>query len=193
MTTHPSTPASLDFPVRTAADAPEASRAAVEAVQKAFGFVPNLIGTLANVPAGLQAYLSASDAFDKTSFTPLEQQLILLAVSQVNGCDYCLAAHSTFARRAYSADAATLAAVRQGSRLPDAKQDALVSLTREIVTQRGHVSAETLAAFIAAGYTREQVVEILLGVVLKTISNFIVHLSPIEIDPAFQSEAQAAA
>lgn len=183
--------ASLQLPVRTIDDAPAEIRDTLVAVKAKFGFVPNLLGALANVPAGVHAYLNAADAFEQSSFSPLEQQLVLLAVSAVNECDYCGAAHGTVAKAMLKADPATIAAVRSGNPLPDPRQDALVTLTREIVTRRGHVSAATLEAFLAHGYTREQVVEILLGVAQKTISNFFTHLSPIELDAAFRAEAAA--
>ncbi|WP_221031224.1 carboxymuconolactone decarboxylase family protein [Actomonas aquatica] len=182
-------PASLELPVRSINDAPAASRDAIAAVQKAFGFVPNLIGAIANVPAGLHAYLAASSAFEKTSFSPAEQQLILIAISSVNDCGYCVAAHSLVAKAMVKVDPAIVAAVRAGNPVPDAKLDALINLTREIVANRGYISPEKLNAFIAAGYTREQAVEILLGVVQKIISNYFIHLSPVALDPAFRGEA----
>ncbi len=183
--------ASLELPVRSIEDAPAEIRDTLVAVKGKFGFVPNLLGALANVPASVQAYLSAATSFEQSSFSPVEQQLVLIAVSAVNECDYCLAAHSTVAKAMLKADPAAVAAVRAGTTLPDAKQNALVTLTREIVANRGHVSAAALEDFLAHGYTREQAVEILLGVAQKTISNFFTHLSPVEIDPAFRAEAAA--
>jgi alkylhydroperoxidase family enzyme len=85
--------------------------------------------------------------------------------------------------------AAVVAAVRAGEPVTDAKLNALVDLTREIVSNRGHVAPETVRSFLDAGYRREQIGEVVIGVALKTISNYTHHLSPVEIDAAFKAEA----
>ena len=78
-------------------------------------------------------------------------------------------------------------AVRNRESIADSKLNALISLTRELVRERGYADPELVQAFIDAGYRKEQIVEILLGIAVKTISNYLDHLSPLEIDPAFQS------
>lgn len=165
-------------------------RPTLEAIQSKYGFLPNLMATFANAPVVLNGYLGLDGAFNQTSFTPRERQLILLTASVENECAYCVAAHSTIAKGMLKVEAETVAAIRSHTPLPDEKLNALVNLVREIVAGRGHPADATVEAFLAAGYTRQQLVEVLLGVALKTISNYLDHLSPVELDPAFTAEAQ---
>ncbi|MEW4530068.1 carboxymuconolactone decarboxylase family protein [Maioricimonas sp. JC845] len=169
--------------------APEAARGTLEGVQKKFGFVPNILGVMAHAPATLDAYLTLGSILENTSFSPREQQLVLLAVSVENECRYCTAAHSTVLKSMLKVDAETVAAVREGRDLPDAKQNALVQTVREIVRERGHVSEETVAAFTEAGYTPPQLLELLVAVAMKTITNYLDHITPVEVEDAFAAEA----
>lgn len=178
------------FQPLTIVNAPEASKPVLENIQKSFGFIPNLMATFANSPAVLQGYLAMDGAFEKGTFTPVERQLILLAASEENKCRYCAAAHSTIAKGFLHTPAETIAAVRDGQPLTDKKQNALVNLVREIVRERGFASASTVDAFLAAGYQKPQAMELLLGVALKTVSNYLDHLSPTTIDQAFAAEVR---
>lgn len=110
----------------TIATAPRASRPALEQIQKSHGFIPNLMATFANNPAVLQGYLALDAAYEKGLFTPRERQIILLAASVENSCDYCTAAHSTIAKGALHTPPEVIAAIRKGLAVPDAKLDALV-------------------------------------------------------------------
>src|ERR1700712_5067306 len=109
----------------TVATAPEASKPVLEGIQKAFGFIPNLMATFANNPAVLQGYLALDGAFEKGSFTPVERQVILLSASVENDCNYCVAAHSTIAKGFLHAPAEVIAAVRNNVAGPDARINAL--------------------------------------------------------------------
>ena len=117
--------------------APEAARPVLEAVRKAFGFVPNLLATFANSPTTLQGYTTLDGIWEKGTLTSVERQLVLLTASAENACDYCSAAHATVAKM-LKADARTVSAVRTGAPIADAKLNALVALTRELVAERGH-------------------------------------------------------
>jgi alkylhydroperoxidase family enzyme len=166
--------------------APEALLPVLEHVDKIFGFIPNLMGTLANAPAAAKGYHGLISEFSKSSLTPQELQIVLLAVSVENKGIYCTAAHSAAAKSLARIPDEVIGAVRDGHPVPDPKLNALVSLTREIVRDRGHIKSETMRAFVSAGYRKEQVMEILLGVAVKTISNYLDHISAIDVDPAFQ-------
>ena len=169
--------------------APEGSRAALEGVQKGFGFIPNLMGTFANSPSVLNGYLALDSHWEKSSFSPVERQLVLLAASVRNECGYCTAAHSTILKKFMHVDASVVAALRAGTPLADSRQQALVAFTSELVANRGFVTDATRDAFLAAGFTPVQMMEVLLGVSLKTISNYLDHLNPPAIDAAFAAEA----
>ena len=176
------------FAPLTIATAPEASRPALEKIQKSLGYIPNLMAIFANNPAVLQGYLALDAAFVKGSFTPRERQIILLAASVENHCNYCVAAHSTIAKGALHTPAEVVAAVRDGTPVPDAKLNALVTLVKELVRERGYAKDKTIQKFLAAGYKKEQVMELLLGIALKTISNCLDHISPTPLDPGFVAE-----
>jgi AhpD family alkylhydroperoxidase len=167
--------------------APDGSKPVLEQIRRTFGFVPNLMATFANSPAVIKGYLALDAEFAKT-FTPVERQLILFAASLENVCPYCTAAHSTMLKAVLNVPAEEVAAIRDEQPTGNIRHDALIALTREIVQRRGHAGRNTVAAFLAAGYRTEQVMELLLGVALKTISNYLDHLSPTTIDPAFAAE-----
>lgn len=170
-------------------EAPDAAQPALNAVQERYGFLPNLVRSLANVPSVLDGYLAIAQAFGGTSFSPVEQQLVLITASAENNCNYCTAAHGTFAKGALNVPEETIQAILDRRPLSDAKQDALVNFTREVVNQRGVVADTTTEAFLGAGYTREQAFEVLLGGAQKLISNYFNHLSPTAIDPEFGGPA----
>jgi uncharacterized peroxidase-related enzyme len=176
------------FVPQTVESAPENSRPILQNVNKAFGFIPNLMATFANNPSVLEGYLALDGVFEKGSFTPVERQLILLAASVENRCNYCTAAHSTIAKGFLHAAPETVLAIREGKHVADERTNALVNLTREIVRGRGFVKQATVETFLGAGYRKEQVMELLLGVALKTISNYLDHISPTFLDQAFEAE-----
>ncbi len=172
------------FIVHSQATAPEASRFALAGAQSKFGFVPNLIGMLADAPAAVAGYLGIGEQFDKCSFTPAERHVVLLAVSYENACDYCMAAHTVVAGMS-KVPAAAIEALRSGGPLPDARLEALAQFTRAVVRERGRVSERDLAAFLAAGFTQSQVLEVVLGVAMKTLSNYANHIARTPLDTAF--------
>ena len=113
-------------------------------------------------------------------------QIVLLTVSIQSKGAYRTAAHSTAAKSLAKAPDDVIGAIRDGRSVHDPRLNALVVITREIVRDRGHVKPETMRAVVGAGYRKEQVMEILLGVAVKTISNYLDHISPIDVDPAFR-------
>ena len=178
------------FTPLTVATAPMGSKPVLEKIKIANGFVPNLLAIFANNPAVLQGYAALNNAFEGGSFRPKERQLILLAASVENHCNYCIAAHSTVLKGVLRTPQEIVSAVRNNSTIPDAKLNALVRLVTELVRERGYAKQETIQSFIAAGYSKEQVMEVLLGIGLKTISNYLDHISPAPLDEAFAAESK---
>jgi uncharacterized peroxidase-related enzyme len=170
-------------------NAPEKSRPLLEGVQKSFKFIPNLFGVFANSPTLLEGYIGLEKTFDKGTLTSAERQVVFLAASVVNHCGYCTAAHSTVLKAFLHVPADVVSAVRSNQPVSDPRLEALVALTKEIVSERGHVRTQVMDSFLAAGYRKEQVLEVLIGVALKTMSNYLDHISHTELDPAFKSEA----
>ncbi|MFQ5509767.1 MAG: carboxymuconolactone decarboxylase family protein [Leptospirillia bacterium] len=178
-----------DYTFHTVDSAPEATRPVLEAVEKRFGFVPNLAAGLANAPAALEGYLAVAGAFEKSSLTPVEQQVVLLATSVDNGCPYCVAAHSMIARNMVGAPDSVVDAMRCGKAPDDPRLAALANFAHALVRERGHVegSAEH-QAFLDAGYTPAQALEVVVGITQKTLSNYANRLLGTPLDAPFEAE-----
>lgn len=176
------------FTLHTPSTAPEAARSMLEQAEKQVGFVPNLYAYLAGAPAALEAYKTVSGIFDKTSLTPAEQQVVLIATSVENRCEFCVAVHSFMAKNMIKVESAVVDALRRGRELPDARLNALANFTRTVVRERGWVTEGALARFIDAGYRPEQAMEVILGVSLKTLSNYVNHLTKTPLNEPFASE-----
>lgn len=165
-----------EFTLHTQATAPEGAAAQLAGIEKAWGFIPNLHRTLAESPAVLSGYDALFGLVAKTSFTAAEQQVAFLAVNFENECEYCMAGHSVLAAGAHvPADA--VEALREGMPVADARLEALRSFVQMVVRQRAKVGDEAVEAFLAAGFTRRQVLEVVLIVATKTISNYTNHLT----------------
>ncbi len=150
------------------------------------GFVPNMYSYMANLPGVLAGYLSTYDDFRKTAgFTPAEQETVFLTISRVNGCTYCTAAHSMIADKKSGVPAESLAALRDGGDLPDAKLDAVAKFTEAMVISRGNPGKDTVDAFLAAGYGERQVLGVVLAIACKTFSNYVNHLAGTPVDDVF--------
>ena len=168
------TPASIQ-------DAPEAARPLLEAVKKKLGIVPNLFRLVANSPAALEGYLSLSGALEKGALPAQTRERIALAVAEINGCGYCLSAHTYIGRNLAKLDDAEITANRNGAS-NDPKADAAVRFAVRVTEARGHVSDEDVRAVKAAGYSDAQVVEIVQHVALNTWTNYINEVARTEID-----------
>ncbi len=179
------------FRVHDADSAPERSRSILEHTAGALGFVPNLYGVLAGSPALLKGYTTLSSLFDSSSLNATERHVVLLTVSAENGCDYCVGAHSALARAGGIAEE-TLAAVRDGKPTPDDRLRALSAFARRVVRLRGWVPEQDVKAFLDAGFTNEQALDVILGVGLKTLSNYTNHLAATPLDAAFSEHARTA-
>lgn len=177
------------FNIHSIESAPAAARALLQGSLKKYGFIPNLHGGLAEAPVALEAYIELTALFDRSSLSPTERQVVLLVASAENHCRYCVAAHSTIAKRMVKADPAIVDAIRNLQPLSDPKLDALANFTRNVVKNRGVVRGQAFDNFITAGYSRAQVLEVVLGVSFKTLSNYTNHIIDTPLDSAFQTEA----
>ncbi|OXC73427.1 carboxymuconolactone decarboxylase family protein [Caballeronia sordidicola] len=170
------------FTSYTIETAPAASKAGLEDAQKTFGFVPNLQSHMAESPELLAGYSTLWDLFSKSTLTPHEQQVVYLTSNFENNCHYCMAGHTTLAGM-IKMDPAVIAALREGKPLPDPKLEAMRRFTTFVVRERGFASDADVEAFFAAGYTRQNVLEVILGVATKVMSNFTNHIVHTEYDP----------
>jgi uncharacterized peroxidase-related enzyme len=162
------------------------AKAALEGVRMGLGFIPNMYANMANSPGMLETYGMGYKAFrGDGGFTPAEQEVVFLTISHENGCEYCVAAHSMVGEKMSGVPAADLKALRSGLPLPDAKLQALSVFTRIMVASRGKPARQDVQAFLAAGFSEKQVLEIILAIAVKTISNYSNHVFHTAVDPVF--------
>lgn len=176
------------FAVHTKDSAPAESAPLLESAEQAFGFIPNLLGVFAESPATLEGYLSLSQLVDKSSLTPVERQVAILAISRFNECHYCVAAHSVIAG-AQGASDAVVDAIRNDRPIDDARLEALRTFARRVVEKRGWVAENEIAEIRNAGFTNAQVLEVVLAAAMKTLSNYVNHLADTPLDDAFSGQA----
>ena len=173
----------------TPQDAPDGSRELLHAAKAQLGMVPNMYAGMANSPGLLGTYRFGYDEFRRHSgFNPAEQEIILLAISRFNGCTYCMGAHSTIAD-GNKVPTEVTDAVRAGEPIGDAKLQELNHFTTTMVATRGRPSEVELKEFLAVGYTENQVLELILAIAVKTLSNYSNHLLDTPLDNAFARRA----
>lgn len=170
----------LNIPA-TISDAPEASRPLLDAVVAQLGSAPNMFRAIATSPQALEGYLSLSGALGKGSLPAATRERIALAVAEINGCNYCLSAHTYLGRNLAKLDDAEITANRSGAS-NDPKADAAVRFAAKVAKDRGQVTDADFAAVKLAGYTDAQLIEIVQHVALNSWTNFFNEVFKTEID-----------
>jgi len=171
--------------VHTIESAPEASKSLLENSKKAYGMIPGLHGVLAGSPGILEAYQNLHQLFVDSSFNNEELTVVWQSINVEHECHYCVPAHTGIAAM-MKVDEKITEALRNRTALADSKLEALREMTLSIVRNRGNVNDEEIEAFYAAGYGERQVLEIILGVSQKVISNYTNHIAQTPIDTAFE-------
>ncbi|MEQ9491013.1 MAG: carboxymuconolactone decarboxylase family protein [Alphaproteobacteria bacterium] len=178
------------FTTHTIETAPETAKSLLQAAKKAFSFVPNLLGTMAGSPALLEGYMTLAGIFDKTDLSETERQIILMTNNRLNGCTYCMAAHTTISQMA-KVPSDVIAALRNNTPIADPKLEALRTFTAVVNETRGWPEESDIDAFLAAGYTKQTVLDVILGTSLKVMSNYTNHIAETPLDDAFAANAWA--
>jgi len=176
------------FPVLTLQNSPEDSKPMLEQTQQAFNFIPNLIGVMASSPAITEAYLSIANIFSKSGLSATEQQIVLLTVSHFNDCRYCMAAHTAISSM-QDIEMEVVQAIRDDIPIIDPKLQALRQFTRLIVENKGWLADADVQTFLEAGYEQSHILDILVGVAQKTLSNYTNHLAKTPLDEPFSAVA----
>ncbi len=176
--------------IETEEAAPNA-RTLLQGVQKKLGMTPNLMRTMANSPAVLEAYLGFSNSLGQSSLSPKLREQVALTVGEVNRCQYCLAAHSTLGKMVGLGDE-EIADSRRGVS-PDRKTEAVLRFARKIVTERGWVSDADVAAVRAASVSDAEIAEIVAAVALNIFTNYFNHVAGTEVDFPEVEPAEASA
>jgi len=178
----------MHFPLHDETTAPEAARSALAATKANFGMIPNLERVMSSAPPLLQGYSALWDLFDETTLTPIERQVVYMTANFENECDYCIPWHSLLAEQAGMPEA-EIEALRDGAALSDAKLEALHVFTRALIANRGNIAQADLKAFHDAGYTEVQALEVVLGLAVKTMSNYTNSIAGTPLDGAVKKRA----
>ncbi len=175
----------MEFTIHTLETAPQDSKEALAHAKETFSFIPNLEGILAEAPALLKGAMTLWDLFETTSFTSIEQQVIYLTANYENSCNYCMAAHSGLAKMiGMSRD--NVEALRNGTPMTDKKLQALRHFTQKMVQEGGWVEDSEIETFMAAGYSKQQVLEVILGITVKVMHNYTNHIAKTPLDKQFK-------
>lgn len=165
-----------DFTFYTMENAPQPVQEIFSGIQQTYGFIPNLFAYMAEAPTTLKAYLTLNELISETSLSAAQQQVALLAVSVENECDFCTVAHHAIGKMK-KANENTLTSARAQTEIKDPQDRALVTFTQAITKNRGNINEAEIDAFLNAGFTKQQILEVILIISIKTLSNYINHLT----------------
>lgn len=173
-----------NFKTHTIESAPAAAKPFLQGAKDAYNFVPNLLGSMAEAPTLVEGYTALANIFNKGSLSETERQVIMMTNNRLNGCTYCMAAHTSISQMA-GVKAEVIEALRNDTAIPDGKLEALRTFSIVINESRGWPSEAQVNAFLAAGYTQQTVLEVILGTSLKVMSNYTNHIAETAVDEAF--------
>ncbi len=178
----------MDAPTLETAN--DAQHPLLENAQKALGFVPEMYRHMAKAPGLLSTYMHGYEQFrEHSGFEPAEQEVVFLTISRANGCGYCMGAHSMLADQVSNVPPEVLEALREDKPIPDEKLAALSRFTRSMFDTRGNPSEADVRAFLDAGYEENHILQIVVALAVKTLSNYSNHLNKPELDDAFSNYA----
>lgn len=156
----------------------------LEQSQSSYGMIPNLHGVMAESPQLLEAYKRLGSLFSQSSLSTTEQHIVWLTLNVYHGCHYCVPAHTLLAKND-KVDDAIIDALRNNQPLADARYEALRQFTLALADQRGQVSDAVVQTFLDAGFTKANVLDVLLGLSHKVLSNYTNHLADTPVDAPF--------
>lgn len=177
-----------EFTLHTIETAPASSKPLLEASLKAYGRIPGLHAVMAESPELLDGYQVLHELFQRSSLSAIERNVVWLAINVEHECHYCVPAHTVIAQM-QGVDDETIHSLRNNTPLADPRLEALRTFTLSVVRERGRVSAAAVSAFLAAGFTQQNVLEIVLGLAQKVMSNYVNHLANTPVDPMFAKQA----
>lgn len=162
----------------------------LEQTQRSVGMVPNMYVAMSHSPGALETYLLGYKRFRELSgLTPPEQEVVFLTISVENGCRYCVGAHSFIADNMSRLAQDVTEAIRSGAEISDPRLAALAAFTRVMFRTRGRPGEEDVRAFLGAGFVERQILDIVLAIAVKTISNYANHVFATPLDELFASRA----
>ncbi|MDO9746961.1 carboxymuconolactone decarboxylase family protein [Glaesserella parasuis] len=177
------------FQIHTIDTAPEAAKEALQAVKNNNGFIPNLIGVLANAPIALETYRTVGAINQRTSLTPTEREVVQITAAVANGCGFCVAGHTAISIKQIKMPDELLQALRKATPIQDNKLDTLARFTLAVINTKGKVGETLLNEFFAVGYTQQNALDVVLGVSLASLCNYANNLADTPINPELQPYA----
>ena len=174
-----------EFTLHEKNTAPQGSRPLLENSEQALGMIPGLHAVMAEAPGLLEGYQQLHRLFTETSFDATEQTVVWQTINVEHACHYCVPAHTAIAKMTDVPDEVT-EALRNETPLPTAKLEALRDFTLSVVRDRGNVDEDAVQRFLDAGYTKRNILEVVLGVSQKVMSNYTNHIADTPIDKPFQ-------
>ena len=179
------------FTIHTVESAPAEVKEVLETVQKDNnGYIPNLIGLLANAPTALEAYRTVGAINRRNSLTPAEREVVQITAAVTNGCAFCVAGHTAFSIKQIQMNDDLLQALRNRTPIEaDPKLDTLAKFTLAVINTKGRVGDEALSEFLEAGYTQQNALDVVLGVSLASLCNYANNLADTPINPELQPYA----
>ncbi len=175
--------------IQTVESAPEEAKVRLINARNASGFLPNLLGVLANAPTALETYQVVSAINARNGLSATEREVVQITAATRNGCGFCAAGHTAIARKKLGLPEEVIAALRNTQALRDPKLNALALFTVAVLEQKGRVSDAELSAFLKAGYSQANVLEVVLGVSLATLCNYANNLAQTPINAELQAFA----
>lgn len=175
----------IEFQLHNQSTAPEGSQDLLAASQKQNGMIPGLHAVMAEAPGLLEGYQKLHELFMNSSFDKDELTVVWQAINVEHECHYCVPAHTGIAK-AMKVDDAITNALRDETPLPNARLEALRTFTLSMVRERGDVSEKTVQTFLDAGFTQQQVLEVILGIAQKVMSNYTNSVANTPVDAPFQ-------
>ncbi|NJL84043.1 MAG: carboxymuconolactone decarboxylase family protein [Chloroflexaceae bacterium] len=173
------------FPIHSESTAPEAAKPFLKQARQSFGMIPNLEGVMAESPPLLAGYVQLWSLFETTSLSPIERQVVYQTANFENQCEYCVPWHSKLSQMA-GMTAEEVEALRQGTAIAAPKLEALREFTKALIVNRGKIVEAQLRDFLAAGYSPEQALAVILGIAVKTMSNYTNAIAGTPLDKAVE-------
>ncbi|MHA6288169.1 carboxymuconolactone decarboxylase family protein [Maricaulis sp. CAU 1757] len=177
-----------EFTLHTTETSPSDSKPMLKESEDAFGMIPNLHAVMAESPQHLEAYKTLHALFENSSLSTAERNVVWLTVSAENNCHYCVPAHTAIAK-SQNIDEDTIEALRSQRPLQDNKLEALRQTTLELLRKRGQLDDKSVQAFFDAGFSRANLLDVLVGVSQKTLSNYVNHIAQTPVDEPFEKFA----
>lgn len=176
------------FTIHSIESAPQKSKAILEQSVQQNGMLPNLHAVMAEAPGLLEGYQALHKLFMDSSFNAEELTVVWQSINVEHDCTYCVPAHSGIAH-AMNVDASLTEALRNQQPMPTEKLQVLQDTTLSMVRNRGIISEQELTRFFAVGYGQRQLLEIILGLSQKVMSNYTNHVAKTPLDKPFQAFA----